>query len=51
MKIEKVGKLLASLHNKAQYVIHIRNLKKSIKSMDYYWKNCIESLNLIKKLG
>ena len=36
MKIEKVGKLLASLHNKAQYVIHIRNLKKSIKSMDYY---------------
>ena len=27
MKIEKVEKLVANLHDKTQYVIHIRNLK------------------------
>ena len=27
MKIEKLEKLVANLHNKAEYVIHIRNLK------------------------
>ena len=29
MKTEKVKKLVASLHDKTEYVIHIRNLKKS----------------------
>ena len=28
MKIEKVEKLVANLHDKAEYIIHIRNLKK-----------------------
>ena len=28
MKIEKVEKLVANLHDKAEYVIHIRNLKQ-----------------------
>ena len=28
MKIEKVGKLAANLHDKNEYVIHIRNLKQ-----------------------
>ena len=28
MKIEKGEKLVASLHDKTKYVIHIRNLKK-----------------------
>ena len=28
MKIEKVEKLASNLHDKAEYVIHIRNLKK-----------------------
>ena len=28
MKIEKVEKLVASLHNKTEYIIHIRNLKQ-----------------------
>ena len=28
MKIEKVVKLVANLHDKTEYVIHIRNLKQ-----------------------
>ena len=31
MKIEKVGKLVANLHDKEEYVIHIRNLKQALK--------------------
>ena len=30
MKIEKVEKLVANLHDKTEYVIHIRNLKQSL---------------------
>ena len=30
MKIEKVKKLVANLHDKTEYVIHIRNLKQSL---------------------
>ena len=30
MKIEKVEKLVAKLHNKTQYVIHIRNLTQAL---------------------
>ena len=30
MKIERVGKLVASLHDKTEYVIHIRNLKQAL---------------------
>ena len=30
MKIEKVEKLAANLHNKTEYVIHIRNLKQPL---------------------
>ena len=30
MKIEKVEKLVANLHDKTKYVIHIRNLKQSL---------------------
>ena len=29
MKIEKVKKLVANLHDKMEYVIHIRNLKQA----------------------
>ena len=32
MKIEKVGKLLANLHDKTEYVIHIRNLKQALNN-------------------
>ena len=30
MKIEKVEKLLADLHDKTEYIIHIRNLKQAL---------------------
>ena len=30
MKLETVEKLVANLHNKTEYVIHIRNLKKAL---------------------
>ena len=30
MKIEKVEKLVANLHDKEQYVIHIRQLKQAL---------------------
>ena len=30
MKIEQVKKLLANLHDKSEYVIHIRNLKQAL---------------------
>ena len=29
-KIEKVEKLVANLHDKSEYVIHIRNLKQAL---------------------
>ena len=31
MKIERVEKLVANLHDKTEYVIHIRNLKQKLK--------------------
>ena len=31
MKIEKVEKLVTNLHDKTEYVIHIRNLKQALK--------------------
>ena len=30
MKIEKVEKLVANLHDKTEYVIHIRHLKQAL---------------------
>ena len=30
MKIEKVEKLVANLHDKTEYIIHIRNLKQTL---------------------
>ena len=32
MKIKKDKKLLANLHDKTKYVIHIRNLKESLNN-------------------
>ena len=29
MKIEKVKRLVANLHDKTEYIIHIRNIKQS----------------------
>ena len=30
MKIEKIEKLVTNLHDKTEYVIHIRNLKQAL---------------------
>ena len=30
MEIGKVGKLIANLHDKIEYVIHMRNLKQAL---------------------
>ena len=30
MKIEKIGKLIANLNDKTEYVIHIRSLKQAL---------------------
>ena len=30
MKLEKVKKLVTNLHDKTEYVIHIRNLKQAL---------------------
>ena len=32
MKIEKIKKLVANLHDKTEYVIHIRNLKQALRN-------------------
>ena len=31
MKIEKVRKLVANLHDKSEYIMHLRNLKQAFK--------------------
>ena len=41
MKIEKVQKLVANLHDKNEYVIHIRNLKQALNNV-LVLKNFIE---------
>ena len=41
MKIEKVEKLVANLHDKTEYVIHIRNLKQALNHglvFSSWWK-------------
>ena len=50
MKIEKLEKLVANLHDKTEYVKHIRNSKQALNH-ELVFKNFIEWLNLIKMLG
>ena len=52
MKTENVKKLEANLHDKTEYVIHIKNLKQTLnyglflkkvrKVMDYFWEKFVE---------
>ena len=39
MKFEKVGKLIANLHDKTEYVIHIRNLKQALNHRLFFFKS------------
>ena len=39
MKIEKFEKLVANLHDKTEYVIHIKKFKASIKSWISFLKS------------
>ena len=48
MKIEKFEKLFTSLHDKTEYVIHIRNLEHALNH-GLVLKKYIELLNFIKK--
>ena len=48
MKIEKFEKLVADLHDKNEFVIHVRNLKLSWINFE---KKLVGSLNLIKMFG
>ena len=41
MKIEKVEKLQANLHNKKEYVVHIRLLKQALNHGLIFEKKCI----------
>ena len=50
IKIEKVEKLVANLHDKTKYFIHIRNLKQALNHR-LVLKGSIEWLNLITMLG
>ena len=47
MKIEKAEKVVANLHDKTEYGIHIRNLKQALNH-GLVLKRFIKGLNLIK---
>ena len=50
MKIRKVEKFVANLHDKTEYVIHIRSLKQALNH-GRVLKKFIEWLQLIKMIG
>ena len=50
MKIEKGEKLISNLHDRTEYVIHIKNIEQTL-SHGLVLKMFIEWLNLIKMLG
>ena len=50
MKIEKVEKLVANLHDKTEYVIHMRNLQQALNH-GLLLKRVHKVINLIKMLG
>ena len=49
-KIEKVEKLVANLHDKTEYVIHITNLKQAL-NLGLVLQKVNRVINLIKMLG
>ena len=51
MKNEKVERLVASLHDKEEYVKYIRNLKQAVNHRLILKKSALNSLNPKKKRG
>ena len=51
MKIEKVKKLVNNLHDKNEYVLHIRNSKQAGSKSLINFEVSSEWLNLTKMLG
>ena len=50
MKIEKFEKLVANLHDKTEYVMHIRNLKQSLNH-GFVFKKVHKVITFIEILG
>ena len=50
MIVDIAEKFVATLHDKKEYVIHIRNLKQALNH-GLVLKKCIETLNLINNIG
>ena len=50
MKIEKAEKLVTNLHDKTEYVIHIRDLEQAL-NQELIAKKVHRMINLIKMLG
>ena len=50
MTVDIAEKFVANLHDKKEYVIHIRNLKQALNH-GLVLKKCIETLNLINNIG
>ena len=50
IKTEKLESIACNLHDKKEYVVHIRTIKQAANH-GLVLKKCIEPLNQIKKLG
>ena len=50
MIVDIAEKFVANLHDKKEYVIHIRNLKQALNH-GLVLNKCIETLNLINNIG
>ena len=50
MTVDIAEKFVANLHDKKEYVIHIRNLKQALNH-GLVLKKCIETLNLFNNIG
>ena len=48
--VDIAEKFVANLHDKKEYVIHIRNLKQALNH-GLVLNKCIETLNLINNIG
>ena len=50
MKIEKIEKLVASLHDKTEYIVRIKNLKQALNH-GLFWKILHRNINFNQHVG